>query len=269
MPVAVKPGTAPDLAGALREIESPTNYYGAGKDLKPTILKQLMPDTPSSILEYQYAQKNPGFGQYQTGLKKAGATQFSISDIMGKDVGQIKDLLTASQSRVQQGELSTNAANKIESGIKSGNLNVGPGATVGQSLGQIGDVLGLVNEKGQDKLVNSRAAVQGLAQMWASSRAQAKGQGAMDQKESELYGKISSGNIDNISLPELKYIVDQTKSQGNYFRQEHNRLLGELKKDEKLKNLVPFYDVGFMPPQTTNPGASGGSGGVKYLGPAN
>ena len=165
--------------------------------------------------------------------------------------------------------MSINAANKIDQAIKSGNLNVGPTATVGQYLGQVGDALGLVNEKGQDKLVNSRAAVQGLAQMWASSRAQAKGQGTMTEGESQLYGKISSGEIDKISIPELKYMVEQTKSQGNYFRQEHDRVLNELKKDPKLKNLVPFYDVGFMPPQTTNTNASGNSGGVKYLGPVN
>jgi hypothetical protein len=201
--------------------------------------------------------------------KKAGGTHFNFTDILGKDIGQVKDLLTASQTRVQAGEMSMNAANKIDSAIKSGNLNVGPGATVGQYMGQVGDALGLVNEKGQDKLVNTRAALQGLAQMWASSRAQAKGQGAMDQQESQLYGKISSGEIDKISIPELKYMVEQTKSQGNYFRQEHTRMLNELKKDEKLKNIVPFYEVGFMPPQTANPGASGGSGGVKYLGPAN
>jgi len=199
--------------------------------------------------------------------KKAGGTHFNFTDILGKDIGQVKDLLTASQTRVQAGEMSMNAANKIDSAIKTGNLNVGPGATVGQYMGQIGDTLGLVNEKGQDKLVNTRAALQGLAQMWASSRAQAKGQGAMDQQESQLYGKISSGEIDKISIPELKYMVEQTKSQGNYFRQEHTRMLNELKKDEKLKNIVPFYEVGFMPPQTVNPSTSSNNGKVKYLGP--
>ena len=225
-----------------------------------------------AIRGYELAKSQgfPGsFLDYETGLKKAGAIHFNITDILGKDIGQVKDLLTASQTRVQAGEMSINAANKIDQAIKSGNLNVGPTATVGQYLGQVGDALGLVNEKGQDKLVNSRAAVQGLAQMWASSRAQAKGQGTMTEGESQLYGKISSGEIDKISIPELKYMVEQTKSQGNYFRQEHDRVLNELKKDPKLKNLVPFYDVGFMPPQTTNTNASGNSGGVKYLGPVN
>jgi hypothetical protein len=73
MPTAYMPAraaVAPDLPGALREIN--TNQYGAGKDLKPTILKQMMPDIPTSVLEYQYAQKDPRYAEYQTGLKKAG-----------------------------------------------------------------------------------------------------------------------------------------------------------------------------------------------------
>ena len=205
------------------------------------------------------------FLEYETGLKRAGASHFNFTDILGKDIGQVKDLLTASQTRVQAGEMSMNAANKIDQAIKSGNLNVGPGATVGQYMGQVGDALGLVNEKGQDKLVNTRAAIQGLAQMWATSRTQGKGQGAMDQQESQLYGKISSGEIDKISIPELKYMVEQTKSQGNFFRQEHTRMLNELKKDDKLKNIVPFYEVGYMPTPPGNPNASGGSGGVKLI----
>lgn len=37
----------PDMVGALREINSPTNYYGAGAEIKPLLYKQLMPeDTP-------------------------------------------------------------------------------------------------------------------------------------------------------------------------------------------------------------------------------
>jgi len=81
-PVAAKPATAPDLAAALREIESPTNYYGAGKDLKPTILKQLMPEKPSDQLGYELAKSQgfPGsFLDYKVGLANAGASRTSLN----------------------------------------------------------------------------------------------------------------------------------------------------------------------------------------------
>lgn len=60
MPVAVKEGTKPDLVAALREINAPTNYYGAGKDLKPAILEQLMPKDTNEYKNYQKA-KSEGF----------------------------------------------------------------------------------------------------------------------------------------------------------------------------------------------------------------
>ena len=50
MPTAAQPAVAPDLAGALREIG--TNQYGAGKDLKPTILKQMMPEDTSDYKNF-------------------------------------------------------------------------------------------------------------------------------------------------------------------------------------------------------------------------
>jgi hypothetical protein len=74
MPIAVKPGTAPDLAGALREIS--TNQYGAGKEYVPTLLKQLQPEKPSDQLGYELAKSQgfPGtFMDYKTGLANASA----------------------------------------------------------------------------------------------------------------------------------------------------------------------------------------------------
>jgi uncharacterized protein YdbL (DUF1318 family) len=76
MPIAVQPGTSPDLPSALREIR--TNQYGAGKEYTPTILKQMMPEKPSDQLGYELAQSQgfPGtFIDYKTGLATAGASR--------------------------------------------------------------------------------------------------------------------------------------------------------------------------------------------------
>jgi hypothetical protein len=80
MPIAVQPGTAPDLAGALRDIR--TNPYGAGKEYTPTILKQMMPEKPSDQLGYELAKSQgfPGtFIDYKTGLANAGAARTSLN----------------------------------------------------------------------------------------------------------------------------------------------------------------------------------------------
>jgi hypothetical protein len=56
MPVAVKEGNKPDYAAALREINNPLNY-GAGKDIKPMLYKQMMPDPTELERNYKAAQK--------------------------------------------------------------------------------------------------------------------------------------------------------------------------------------------------------------------
>jgi hypothetical protein len=63
MPVAVKEGTKPDLAAALREINSPYSY-GAGKELKPLIYKQLMPDPTELERNYKTAQRDGYKGSF-------------------------------------------------------------------------------------------------------------------------------------------------------------------------------------------------------------
>jgi len=234
-------------------------YTGAGK-LPATldVAVSLIPNLPRNRAEWSPAQMAQVENKVmQLEAQKSPKTVFNMSDIMGKDLGQVQQIMIAGQGQVQAGELALGAANKIDQAIKSKNLNVGPTATVGQSLGQIGDALGLVNQKGQEKLVNTRQAIQGLAQMWMLGRQQAKGQGQITEGENILVGKIQSGDLNTISLPELQYMVENTKTQGNYFRKEYENKLDVLRKNPKYKDIVPLYEVGIMPTVQFNTG--GGS----------
>jgi len=81
MPVAVKEGSKPNYAAALREIDNPANY-GAGKEIKPLLYKQMMPEKPSDQLGYELAKSQgfPGtFIDYKTGLANAGAARTSLN----------------------------------------------------------------------------------------------------------------------------------------------------------------------------------------------
>ena len=272
-----KPARAEEMAGpaykgVIPSIQYPAqepNYFdvarliknsqtGAGKEYLPEVIKKMNPESPTSVLEYQYAQKNPAYSTWigEQAKLKSPKTVFNISDIMGKDIGQVKDILEQGRTQVQSGELALGAANKLDQAIKSGNLNVGPTANVGQYLGQLGDSLGFVNQKGQEKLVNTRQALQGLAQMWASERGQAKGQGTLTEGENALYGKIASGNLNEISIPELKYMVESTKNKGNYYRSEYENKLNVLRKNPKFADVIPLYEVGSMPAVQWNTGGS-------------
>jgi len=59
MPTAVQAATKPDLAGALREINT-NNPYGAGSEYKAALVSNMIPKTPESVTEYNIA-KADGF----------------------------------------------------------------------------------------------------------------------------------------------------------------------------------------------------------------
>lgn len=71
MPISYQPPKEPDYAEAARLIR--TNPYGAGKEFMPQIAKNLIPETPSAIREFEYGEKNPKYREYLMSLKKAGA----------------------------------------------------------------------------------------------------------------------------------------------------------------------------------------------------
>jgi hypothetical protein len=61
MPVAVQPGTKPNLAAALREIGT-NNPYGVGSEYKPAILSNMIPKTPDAVAQYNFAKSPEGGG---------------------------------------------------------------------------------------------------------------------------------------------------------------------------------------------------------------
>jgi hypothetical protein len=81
-PMAVQPAVAPDLAGALREIG--TNQYGAGKDLKASILKSMMPDPTTLEREFKSAQNDPikpfkgSFNEFKNQMSDADKARINI-----------------------------------------------------------------------------------------------------------------------------------------------------------------------------------------------
>lgn len=80
MPVAIKEGAKPDLIAALREINSPTNYYGAGADIKPLLYKQMMPEATPEEKRYKAAIADGSF--------KGGFNAF-LNQMSEKDKAQI------------------------------------------------------------------------------------------------------------------------------------------------------------------------------------
>jgi len=112
-PVAGKAATGPDLAAALREIDSPTNYYGAGKDLKATIISRLSPEDTADYRNYlkvkaEYDAKGIplGFDQYQTmdANRKRPVTNLSVNmpSESERKAGTMVTILDSNLSQMQK-----------------------------------------------------------------------------------------------------------------------------------------------------------------------
>jgi hypothetical protein len=61
MPTAVQPATKPDLAAALKAINT-NNPYGAGSEYKAAIVGNMIPKTPDEVAKYKFAQTPEGGG---------------------------------------------------------------------------------------------------------------------------------------------------------------------------------------------------------------
>ena len=59
------------------------------------------PDLPSSIEEYQYAQKDPNFANYQIGLKRAGATNINMPTESERKAGTMVNILDKNLLQMQ------------------------------------------------------------------------------------------------------------------------------------------------------------------------
>jgi hypothetical protein len=72
--------TKPDLMGALREINSPTNYYGAGADIKPMLYKQMMPEMTPEQKRFNAAVADGSWNVQKQGGLNSFLNQMSDKD---------------------------------------------------------------------------------------------------------------------------------------------------------------------------------------------
>jgi hypothetical protein len=110
------------------------------------------------------------------------------------------NILEASSAAARSAVQTLGTVKQIKEAINSGKATAGPGTTALQFFRQI---------SGNDPqtLQATRATIQGLAQLTLNSRGKLKGQGTITDYETKLLERAVSGDIDNLSLPEIGTIV--------------------------------------------------------------
>ena len=256
----------PNYSEAARLIR--TNEYGAGKEYMPQIIKNLAPESPASVQEFNYAKAHPEYAQYT--FQKARASAPSIVNQMGASAsGKIGDILEASRGNAVNAQNTLVSADKILGALQTNQAVTGPAAEARLQGVQIANFLGAGGKNDADKIANSRVLLQETAKL--ALAAPVKGQGSVDRYERGLMQKAASGDL-NFTPTELGIIANRAKDNANYQLQQHNDLLKSAQNIPEMRAVVPFYNVNApMPVNNQAPQANQNAGAnkVKYLGPAN
>ena len=224
------------------------------KSLATQLSKVAITEKPTSVQEYQYAQQNPQFAQYQTGLKRAGAPSTVVS--MGKSIaGEIGPMMKEAQGMATAAVKTEDSANRIIQSIDSNKLFTGTGANVRLGAAQIANTLGFGGDTLQAKIGNTRQAMQGLAELTLQGRQQMRGQGAITESESKLAERAISGDI-NFTPGEIKQLANAAKRSSEHTYGTYQSKLQSMAQNPDTAGLVPYYEVPRMTPQGAMPNQS-------------
>ena len=217
------------------------NVYGGAAPYQSALIEQAIPKKPSAVQEFEYAQQNPQFGQYQVVLKRAGAPTTMVS--MGKSIAsEIGPMMKDAQGIAQAAVKTEDSANRITQAIDSNKLFTGTGANVRLGAAQLANTLGFGGDTLEAKIGNTRQAMQGLAELTLQGRQQMRGQGAITESESKLAERAISGDI-TFTPGEIKQLAAAAKRASEHTYSTYQSKLQNMAKNPDTAGLVPYYQV--------------------------
>ena len=147
------------------------------------------------------------------------------------------------------------AIQRIRQALDSGNIRLGPGATWRHYADQLANVLGIAGQSTEERLKNTRMVIQGLAEFTINARKSLKNQGTISDKEQEQLKEAASGEIQQLTGPELRRLLEifEDAARGTY--RQHETVLGVIKAIPEAERFVPVFEVPAFPE-----GEEGGKG---------
>lgn len=227
---------------------------------------------PSAIQEYEYA-KQQGYGgtfdQWDRERKKAGASNTSIKidnklgEGLAKEVGpMVKESYDA--ARGAQQAIST--ADSVIKAVDSNKVWAGPGATIRLRGAQIATALGVQGKDDAEKIANTRAAIQGLAQSTLAARASLKGQGSVSDFEGKLIERAAAGDINDMTAAEIKQLAQTNKRLSQQSLSNHSQFIKKLGGNQATSGIASMFDLPTQDVVSPTPPASAASspGVIRY-----
>jgi len=190
-------------------------------------------------------QQTDAVRNQMTAFKRDTASKFDFSNMLGKSaINEVGPMLVASKSAAGSAVQQADAANRILTAVNTDKIFTGAGANQKLQIAQIGQMLGATGNTADEKIANTRQAIQGLAQLTLQGRQQMKGQGAVTESEGALAQRAISGDV-NFTAGEIRQLAEAAKRAGKFQYDQHQSMVSALAKDQP--NAVPYYQLEVNP----------------------
>jgi hypothetical protein len=129
---------------------------------------------------------------------------------------------------------------EMRTALDSGKVMIGPTTSVRMALRQISQMIGIGTD--DEALARTQEVISGLAKITLANRESLRGQGTITDKETELLERAQSGNIDKLSVPQLRQILDAAERAAKYHISENDRYLELLKNNADPAEFMRIED---------------------------
>lgn len=232
-------------------------------------------ELPSAVREYEYAQRQGyrgTFDQWTKEQKRAGASNVSLAvnserPLLNEIAGGLGKSITEARSNAQGALGTISTVNRLTEALDSNQVMAGPGTKFLQYGLQVGNVLGVGGKTAQEKLVNTRQAVQSLAQLELDAAQQMKGQGQITEAERSIIKRAAAGDVDSMTVPELRLLAGVLDRSARAKIRNYNTQAKPLMSNPNAAPLAPFLGVE-EPPARAPAAPTAPAGGVRRYNPA-
>jgi hypothetical protein len=228
-----------------------------------TVFDTFDPNKPFNLQGGRLAPNVP-LQQYEMGKARAGATNVSVNtekSLLNEIAGGLGKNMTTAQEGARSALGTINTVNRLNDALDSGKVMAGPGTTFRQYGLQVGNMLGISGKDSNERLLNTRQAIQSLAQLELDAAQQMKGQGQITEAEREIIRRAASGNIDGMTASELRLLGGVLDRTARSKIRSYNTQVKPLASNPNAAALAPFLNVEEPPERAA-------AGGVRRYNPA-
>jgi len=180
--------------------------------------------------------------------QKSPTTSITIDNKTGQSLGkEAANLMSISAVKAEGATAQLNSINNILRATDDNKIFSGITGGIGLRLAQFADMIGVGGKDNAEKIINTRATIQGLAQMTLAGRKEMKGEGAITQSESDLAEKAVSGDISDLTIPEIQQIARTSERIARFNLAQHDRKLTMMKNNPLHRELAGYYEPAESP----------------------